>query len=329
MVGGEALPGALVAELGRRHAGADREHVRPDRDHDLVLDRRRRPPTRPWSTSAADRQHPALRARRRARAGAGRRAGRALHRRRRGRARLLAPPGADRRAVPRPIRSPAARAACTGPATSCAGATDGRLDFLGRIDHQVKIRGHRIELGEIEAALEAVAGVRQAVVVAREDTPRRRPPRRLCHADRPLPDADLIAPRSRARCPRCMVPAQVVTLDAFPLTPNRKVDRKALPAPGRRRRAAAAPRPSPRPRATPSAAIAAIWTRILGVAEIGADGQLLRPRRPLAARGAGAPRHPARARRAVARRHRHLPLPDARGARRPHRRRGGGGAGRA
>ena len=204
---------------------------------------------------------------------------------------------------------------------------DGRLDFLGRADNQVKIRGHRIELGEIEAALEAIPGVRQAVVVAREDPPLDTRLVGYVTLDRPLADADLIA-ALRAALPEVMVPAQIVTLDAFPLTPNRKVDRRALPAPaaaGTRRLAEAVAPPA----SDTERRVAAIWTRILGVADIGPTRQLLRPRRPLAARGAGPPRHPARARGAVPRRHRHLPLPDARGARRPHRRRGGGAAGRA
>ena len=144
---------------------------------------------------------------------------------------------------------------------------DGRLDFLGRTDNQVKIRGHRIELGEIEAALEAIPGVRQAVVVAREDPPLDTRLVGYVTLDRPLPDADLIAPL-RAALPEVMVPAQIVTLDAFPLTPNRKVDRRALPAPvaaGTRRLAEAVAPPA----SDTERRVAAIWTRILGVADIG------------------------------------------------------------
>ncbi len=109
---------------------------------------------------------------------------------------------------------------------------DGNLEFLGRIDFQVKIRGFRIELGEIEAVLEQHPVIRQAVVVAREDTPgdmrlvgylglnpERSP-------DQPLPLSEL---RSylKEKLPDYMVPAVFVTIDAFPLTPNGKVDRKA------------------------------------------------------------------------------------------------------
>ncbi|MCX7645406.1 MAG: LLM class flavin-dependent oxidoreductase [Rhodobacteraceae bacterium] len=145
---------------------------------------------------------------------------------------------------------------------------DGRLDFLGRADHQVKIRGHRIELGEIEAALEAAPGVRQAVVIPREDTPGDVRLVGYVTHDGPLDEAALRA-HLAARLPEVMVPSHVVALESFPLTPNRKVDRKALPAPGARGPAAA-----PEPVAAPmedsvEAAIAAVWKRVLGVERVG------------------------------------------------------------
>lgn len=109
---------------------------------------------------------------------------------------------------------------------------DGNIDFLGRNDFQVKIRGHRIELGEIETLLDHHPAVQKSVVIAREDIP----------GDKQLvayvilnsgqqADASDFRSYVRATLPEYMVPSAFVTLDAFPLTPNRKVDRKALPAP--------------------------------------------------------------------------------------------------
>ena len=141
---------------------------------------------------------------------------------------------------------------------------DGRLDFLGRADFQVKLRGYRIELGEIEAVLEQQPGVKQAVVLAREDSPG---------------DLRLVAyltgtaqePALRAELatvlPEHMVPAHFVTLSEMPLTPNRKVDRKALPAPSVTAPASMA---FVAPESDIEAQLAAIWGRILGVPKVGA-----------------------------------------------------------
>ncbi len=111
---------------------------------------------------------------------------------------------------------------------------DGEVEFLGRADHQVKLRGFRIEPGEIEAALDSHPAVRESVVVVRRDgeTPRLvgyLVPRRSETGERLLV-ADLRAFLT-ARLPRHMVPQDLVALDALPLSPNGKVDRRALPAP--------------------------------------------------------------------------------------------------
>ncbi|HEU5447476.1 MAG TPA: amino acid adenylation domain-containing protein, partial [Acidimicrobiia bacterium] len=103
----------------------------------------------------------------------------------------------------------------------------GQLEFLGRVDDQVKIRGFRIEPAEIEAALEDHPDVARAVVVARDDDGVRR---LVGYVTGPVDPAALRAWLAE-RLPSYMVPAAVVALDAFPLTPNNKIDRAALPAP--------------------------------------------------------------------------------------------------
>lgn len=145
---------------------------------------------------------------------------------------------------------------------------DGRIDFLGRADFQVKIRGYRIELGEIEAVLESVDGVRQAVVVAREDQPGDVRLVAYLRADAGV-STERLREWAATRLPEHMVPVHFVTVDEFPLTPNRKVDRKALPAPTqttRRERTEVFVEPENEVEQK----IASIWSRILGVPQIGA-----------------------------------------------------------
>ncbi|HEV7587140.1 MAG TPA: amino acid adenylation domain-containing protein [Longimicrobium sp.] len=217
----------------------------------------------------------------------------------------LGRPGATaERFVPDPFgREPGARLYATG--DRALWRDDGTLEFLGRADDQVKVRGFRVELGEIESLLRRLPGVREAVLDAREAVsgdvrlvayvvpeagvalptldPRRESapsPARL--GSPPLPYRERLdspAPASsealrdawrdalRHELPAYMVPSAFVTLDALPLSPSGKVDRAALPAPGvsEATRAPAAPLSSAEYR------VAAIWREVLGAGEVGPE----------------------------------------------------------
>jgi amino acid adenylation domain-containing protein len=145
---------------------------------------------------------------------------------------------------------------------------DGNIEFLGRLDHQVKVRGVRIELGEIEAALCRVPGVRETVVTARkESTGESRLVAYVVPAGEAAPSASDLRSALRESLPEAMVPAAFVVLPAFPLTPSGKVDRKALPAPdfgtGERERPFEAPRTPLEER------LAAVWRELLKVDRVG------------------------------------------------------------
>jgi natural product biosynthesis luciferase-like monooxygenase protein len=147
---------------------------------------------------------------------------------------------------------------------------DGVIDFLGRVDHQVKLRGHRVELGEIEAALMQHSDVHQAVVVLRADIPD--DPQLVAYF---VPAADEAAtPNSlrdflRQKLPEHMVPAVYVALEKLPLTPNGKVDRKALPSPEASHVKAEGQFVAPAGNVEQQ--VAAIWKDILHVDQIGAE----------------------------------------------------------
>jgi len=152
---------------------------------------------------------------------------------------------------------------------------DGSLEFLGRLDHQVKIRGYRIELGEIEAALCEHDAVREAVVIPREDTPG---DVRLvayiipCEAGSTMDRAEF-RQLLRSRLPESMVPAHYVELDQFPMTPNRKIDRKALPAPAVQQTTAGGSQNAGGTAAAGSleAEVSAIWQDVLQLPSVGLD----------------------------------------------------------
>ncbi|WP_315833220.1 non-ribosomal peptide synthetase [Bradyrhizobium prioriisuperbiae] len=135
---------------------------------------------------------------------------------------------------------------------------DGAIEYVGRSDHQVKIRGFRIELGEIEARLLQQAGVRTAVVVARETGANRQLVGYVSGEDG-LDGAQLRTALSPV-LPDYMVPARIVVLERLPLMPNGKVDRRALPEP----EAVAAGSEHVAPRTPVESSLAAIWAQLLG-----------------------------------------------------------------
>jgi len=146
---------------------------------------------------------------------------------------------------------------------------DGVIEFLGRADHQVKIRGHRIELGEIEAVLAQHPGVQQSVVVVRtENAEDPRLAAYLVAAATGAPGLTVLKDFLREKLPSHMVPDFFVFLERLPLTPNGKIDRNALPVPARHVGVQATETPS-----LPGLeqAIFTIWKEILSVEHLGLD----------------------------------------------------------
>jgi acyl carrier protein len=110
--------------------------------------------------------------------------------------------------------------------------SDGNIEYLGRLDDQVKVRGFRIELGEIEAVLMQHGDVRESIVMAREDTPGdQRLVAYLLTGQEPYPGSTELQNFLRKKLPEHMIPSVFVRLDEFPLTPSGKLNRRALPVP--------------------------------------------------------------------------------------------------
>ena len=145
---------------------------------------------------------------------------------------------------------------------------EGSLEFLTRIDHQVKIRGCRVELGEVERTLAQHPQVREAVIACSEDPSREK--RLVAYVvPRKQGESNTAAWRGflRQRLPEYMVPSAFVTLERLPVTPNGKVDRRALPAPDSGRpdlEMAYMP-----PRTPVEVALARIWAETLGLEQVG------------------------------------------------------------
>ncbi len=146
---------------------------------------------------------------------------------------------------------------------------DGAIEFLGRLDHQVKIRGVRIELGEVEAALASHPEVREAVALARSDGGDPRLVAYLVLAGGAMPDAAELRAFLRQSLPDAMVPSAFVGLPALPLTPSGKVDRRALPAPEEGESAAG--RAFIAPRTPLEERLAESWRQLLGRGRVGID----------------------------------------------------------
>lgn len=147
---------------------------------------------------------------------------------------------------------------------------DGRIEYLGRVDEQVKVRGYRIELGEIESVLREIAGVREAAVCARDDG---RGDKRLVGyivpAGDEMPSPVDLKQYLRDKLPEYMVPATYVRLDRIPLSPSGKVDRKSLPEPDSARPEMA--REYIAPRTETETTLAQVWSELLGVERVGAE----------------------------------------------------------
>jgi len=145
---------------------------------------------------------------------------------------------------------------------------DGTLEFLGRLDHQVKLNGFRIELGEIECSLTNIEGVRQSVVMLREDTPG---DKKLVayYTGRKALSSSALNEALKKTLPDYMTPSLFVHMERFPITPNGKLDRKALPKPGNKRPVLTQDYIAPR--TATEKQLALLWQELLEIEEIGID----------------------------------------------------------
>lgn len=151
--------------------------------------------------------------------------------------------------------------------------SDGNLEFIGRIDNQIKIRGFRIELGEIEALLGQNPAIKENVVVAKEIIPGEQvlvayiiP---VSKKDRRLLTTEKLRLSLKEKLPDYMVPSIFMLIEAFPMTPNGKIDRKALPIPDKRRQRLATDYSAPAD--TIEKTLAAIWQEVLKLEQIGVN----------------------------------------------------------
>jgi non-ribosomal peptide synthetase component F/acyl carrier protein len=144
---------------------------------------------------------------------------------------------------------------------------DGNIELLGRMDNQVKIRGHRVELGEIEALLNEHPGVRESVVLLKEITPGEKIlVAYLISRDGQKPAREHVRQYAQEKLPEYMVPGLVMFMTAFPQTPNKKIDRNTFPAPEADARETEAD--LERPKTEIEDALAVLWKEVLGVKQV-------------------------------------------------------------
>jgi amino acid adenylation domain-containing protein/non-ribosomal peptide synthase protein (TIGR01720 family) len=169
--------------------------------------------------------------------------------------------------IPHPFsKEPGARLYKTGDLVRTL--SNGALDFLGRIDHQVKVRGFRIELGEIEAALGEHPAIQENVVIAWEAAAgEKRLVAYLVPYNGTAPSLQELRSFLKEKLPEYMVPSNFITLDALPLTPNRKIDRRALPEPSPSRPALTETFIAPR--TLKEEVFAKVWSQVLGIEQVG------------------------------------------------------------
>ena len=146
---------------------------------------------------------------------------------------------------------------------------EGVVEFVGRADGQVKVRGYRIETGEIEAALQKIPGVRACAVLAREDRPGQKRLVAYYVADDPAPAAPQLRAELARHLPEFMVPVGYLRLEALPVTANGKLDRRALPIPDRRRPELAYPYSAPV--GATEQAVCELFATLLGLDQVGRE----------------------------------------------------------
>ncbi|RKG63993.1 amino acid adenylation domain-containing protein, partial [Corallococcus sp. CA054B] len=176
---------------------------------------------------------------------------------------LLRPELTAERFVPEPYGPPGGRMYRTGDRVRYR--VDGRLEYLGRIDFQVKVRGFRVELGEIEAALRRAPGLKDAVVVAKGEAADKRLVAYVTARDGHSLDSEALKAHLRQQLPEYMIPSALLVLDALPLNSNGKVDRKALPEPGNLSRSS----DFIAPRTDTEEQLAALFAEVLRVERVG------------------------------------------------------------